>query len=345
MSDFISGGEVQISLQGGAGLIEMNRPRALNSHTTEMLSDMLTALRSWDVDRVLVCSANGKAFCAGGDIRRIREQILAGRDERGDEFFDYEYAVNLALAEYPGHVTALVEGVDMGGGMGVSALGDELVITENAFAAMPEVAIGFTPDAGMSHRLTRLKGMELGLFLGLTGWRMSPADMLWTGVATSAIHSSEVEAFRASVINGTPFESQQPHPTADGSVLADQEDFINEVFGAGDWHAIQEALASHGVEPWSAPAPEDPFLNQLHTNLRAANPTSLVATVELLRANSTVDLATALENEKIVGAALRRQANFAEGVRAVVVDKTRDAAFTPANPRDVDPQPWRDLLR
>ena len=336
--------EVRTSVHGTTGVIEMDRPRALNSHTIGMLDQMLHALDEWKgtVDRVLVCSANGGAFCAGGDIRWIREQVLAGKDDQGDKFFDYEYATNLALAEFPGRVSALVEGVDMGGGMGVSALGDDFVITENAFAAMPEVAIGFTPDAGLSHRLPRLKGLPLGMLLGLTGWRLTPADMLWSGLATQFINSTEVQDFRAAVLENREFYSQFEAP--ENSVLQDNAEFIEEVFGAGQWADIQEALATHGIRPWDAPAPEDPFAAQIHALLKAANPTSLVATAELLRVNATTDLATALQNEKTVGAALRRQPNFVEGVRAVVVDKTRDAAFQPADPREVDPQPWTTLL-
>lgn len=336
--------EVRISVQGKAGVIAMDRPRALNSHTIGMLDRMLRALDAWKgtVERVLVCSARGGAFSAGGDIRWIREQILSGNDPQGDKFFDYEYAVNLALSEFPGRVTALVEGVDMGGGMGVSAHGDDLVITENAFAAMPEVAIGFIPDAGLSHRLTRLKGMPLGMFLGLTGWRLSPADMLWSGLATQFINSSEVQEFRAAVQEDREFYSQFDAPG--NSVLQEKAEFIAEVFGAGRWVDIQEALAQKGISPWEAPAPEDPFAAQVYGLLKSANPTSLVATAELLKANATTDLATALQNEKTVGAALRRQPNFVEGVRAVVVDKTRDAAFQPVDPRDVDPQPWVELL-
>ena len=151
---------VNVSVRNSTGLLELNRPKALNSLNPRMVDLITDALEKWaddpDVHRVIIYSSSPKAFCAGGDVRLVREEITGGSYKAGDKFFLDEYEMNNALANFPKPVVALIDGVAMGGGLGISAHGSHRVITENALAAMPEMVIGFSPDVGMTWMMARM---------------------------------------------------------------------------------------------------------------------------------------------------------------------------------------------
>lgn len=325
---------VKTSVLHHTGVITLDRPKALNSLNHEMVRLIAAALDEWrddaSIEQVIIHSS-GKHFCAGGDVRAAREGVVEGRAEEVDSYFADEYEMNLAIANYPKPYIALVNGVIMGGGLGVSAHGSHLVVTEDAFASMPEMNIGFITDVGMSHRLQNLPkrpSAALGTFLALTGYRLSADDMLATGLATHKVASLDglVERIAA---EGLGVLDEVALPAGD-SELARWFDAVEGVF-VGSWPEISQRLDS---------AP--PELAQLVEKLTAqASPSALVAASELMAANSSLDLAQSLENERALAAVMCREPDFAEGVRAVLLDKTNDADF--AEPRE--PELYRNALR
>lgn len=337
--------------RNSTGVIELNRPKALNSLNPEMVAEVAAAIERWAEDpsihRVLITSTSPKAFCAGGDVRTAREMGLNGDIASADRFFTDEYVMNEDLANFPKPIVSVIDGVVMGGGLGISAHGSHRVITEKALAAMPEMAIGFCPDVGMTWMMQRMVGdlgrpsHALGNFLALTGWRLSPADMLWSGMATDYIHSEDAEAFATMVVAESLDEALekfgQPHPV-EQSTLAPWVDQIEQCFGFDTWAEIESALAQCG---------DQEFIDLVDKHIKGiASPTSLVASTELLAANAKVDsIRHALDNELNMGNCLRREHDFTEGVRAVLVDKDRKPSFSPATTAEVDAERYRALVR
>ncbi|WP_291314933.1 3-hydroxyisobutyryl-CoA hydrolase [Corynebacterium sp. UBA2622] len=306
------------------GVITLDRPKALNSLNQEMVTRITDALNAWrhdnSIEQVIIRSS-GKHFCAGGDVRAAREGILDGRADEVDRFFAEEYAMNLAIARYPKPYIALVGGVDMGGGLGVSAHGSHMVVAEDAFASMPEMNIGYITDVGMSWRLQNMSAhpsQGLGTFLALTGYRMTPDDMLATGLATHKVASLDGLAERIAEEGLGILDEVALAPGESG--LARWFEQADRVF-VGSWGEIRRRLEE---------SPELADLKELTDELTAqASPSSLVAAAELMQANSARDLSGSLENERVLGAMVSREPDFAEGVRAVLKDKTNDASFAP----------------
>ncbi|ALU22287.1 3-hydroxyisobutyryl-CoA hydrolase [Corynebacterium pseudotuberculosis] len=339
---------VNIYVENTTGIIELNRPKALNSLNQEMIDRIDQALDAWwdddAVHRVIVCSTSEKAFCAGGDVRTSREQILAGKSCASDQFFADEYEMNNNIALFPKPYISLIDGVAMGGGLGVSVHGSHRIISEKAFAAMPEMAIGFNPDVGvpfMLQRMTGLKGfasLPLAKFLVLTGWRMSPADMMWAGVATDFVPSSAFAEFREMIIAESLDEALEAFPTdAPGeSELEKIYPSIEKTFGFDTWPDIEHALGAH---------PDRVFAAQVTELLKGANPESLVASTLLMRASALcTTLREELDHEVALGEHMRANPNFAEGVRAVLVDKDREPHFDPKDTETVNPAPFEKIL-
>lgn len=325
------------SIENTTGIIALNRPKALNSFNGEMISLVAEVLESWRdneaVTQVLI-HAPERSFCAGGDVKQVREAVLAGDLPLADSFFAEEYPLNLAIAEYPKPYGAIMDGVVMGGGQGVSMHGDYRIITPNAFASMPEMAIGYVTDVGMSWRLQQLAGgPALGRFLALTGYRLKAADLLYSGMATHLVDDPDPARIIAKGFDQALADARTA-PDADTGEpqLAAWKEDIEAVFGFDTWTEIDEALQRHDNAE---------FVTTVMDLIAAASPSSLVATTELLAANAHNDLKSALHNELNLGQHMLRQPDFSEGVRAVLVDKTRDADFTPAG----DPAEYRALLR
>ncbi|WPF66814.1 MULTISPECIES: 3-hydroxyisobutyryl-CoA hydrolase [unclassified Corynebacterium] len=323
------------------GIIQLNRPKALNSLNPEMVHAIAQALEQWrdnpEITQVLIESATPKGFCAGGDVRYARERILAGEERHIDEFFDEEYAMNKALAAYPKPYVALIDGVVMGGGLGVSAHGSHRVVTENAFASMPEMVIGYITDVGMSWVLQHLpgSGQALGAFLGITAWRLNPTEMLWTGLATHYVPSAELGQARQAILDHgveRALARWENHPEEENRLL-DLLPAIEASFAHSSWGEV-EAAAREYPELWSV----------VEESLREANPASVVAAAALFAANSAVGVNEGIDNEARLAFVLRREANFAEGVRAILVDKDHAATFAPSEFADVDEAAYARLL-
>ena len=359
MTQFIS-----TLVEDRTGIIELDRPKALNSLNPEMIAGICEAVDAWlddaAIEQVLIRSSSERAFCAGGDVRSVAEEDAAGLHQSGDEFFTAEYGLNRRLATYPKPIVAIWQGVVMGGGFGISAHGSHRVVGPKVIAAMPEAAIAFVPDVGMTHRLNNLTPPEgyaeklpeagaLAVFLGTTGWRMNSADLLATGLATH--YAPDPQAFGDAVgakglARALREDAQEPATAlADGALaepsnLVANAQLISEIFGGETWLDIERALAA-------ASAPNEAgqrFLDDVRAAVKKANPTSLVAITEIMRHARHTDLATALRNEFAVGAALRRDPNFPEGIRAVLVDKDQSPQFEPSDASAVDPSVWREML-
>ncbi len=333
---------VNVFVRNTTGVLELNRPRALNSLNQEMIDIIQQALDKWSDDdavhRVLIYSTSDRAFCAGGDVRAVREAVLDDNIETGDRYFIEEFVLNDDLGSFPKPIVSVIDGVVMGGGLGLTVHGSHRVITEKSFASMPEMAIGYTPDVGFSYFSQRAATPAVGAFLAVTGWRMTPADMLWAGVATDFIESKDTEAFARAVIDRSleeALEEFRSHP-AEVSGLAAIAGQIEETFGFESWALVDDALSAH----------EDvSFVGTVRELMSAAAPSSVVAAIVLFNANRNVPtLREGLDNELAFSLHMIRQPDFSEGVRAVLVDKDRNAAFSPASFDEVDESVYRALI-
>src|SRR3954467_8553366 len=219
--------EIICETSGAAGLITLNRPQALNALTLDMVRAMRRALDAWaddpHVTRVVVTGAGERAFCAGGDIRHLYELGKAGRRDEALGFWREEYALNVRIKRYPKPYVALIDGLVMGGGVGVSLHGSHRIAGDRSGFAMPEVGIGFFPDVGATYALPRLPG-RMGFYLALTGERARAADALAFGLATHAVPSAALAEVRAALIDGAPVDAALGRVARepDGAVLRGQ---------------------------------------------------------------------------------------------------------------------------
>ena len=319
---------VIVRRQGRIGRITLNRPLALNSLTLPMLRVLHGALDEWRGDpavhAVVIEGAGGRAFCAGGDIRAVRGMALS-HDRAGIEaFFAAEYALNLAVARYPKPYVALVDGICMGGGMGISVHGAYRVATEAAVFAMPECGIGLFPDVGATYVLPRLRP-GCGMYMGLAGARLGGADALWAGVATHFV-SRETLAELADEIaeEGVAALGSAGIPTTDA--LLPYAAAHLRAFEADSVDAIVAALEHDGSD-WAGEALQA---------IQAASPTSLLWTFEALRRGGGMTLEACLQAELALMRHATAQPDFLEGVRAMVVDKDRTPRWSPATLAAVD---------
>ncbi len=285
------------------------------------------ALDAWRDDPrvhlVVTEGAGGRAFCAGGDIRAIRDQSMAGDSAAKERFFTEEYALNLSIARYPKPCVALIDGICMGGGIGLSVHGAVRVASETAQFAMPETAIGLFPDVGATFALPRLRG-DWGMFLALTGTRIGGADATWLGMATHFVPHDRMaglaDALAADGI-GALADAAMPPPV---TPLV-REDVA--AFGAEDVQAVLAALEADRSSFAQA---------ALHT-LRSVSPSAVLWTFAIVRAGA----GRTLEQCQAAELALTRHTtvhpDFLEGVRAMVVDKDRTPRWSPSSIEAVDP--------
>ncbi|KAA2238000.1 enoyl-CoA hydratase/isomerase family protein [Salinarimonas soli] len=304
---------------GAAGLIVLNRPAALNALTLGMVRAMREALDAWAADpavtRIVVTGAGEKAFCAGGDIRRLYEAGRAGRREEALTFWREEYELNALIRRYPKPYVALVDGIVMGGGVGVSLHGSHRVAGERYLFAMPEVGIGFFPDVGATHALPRLPG-RTGVYLALTGERVRAGDALALGLATHAAPSAAMPALREALIAGEPVDAVLARHAAapEPGPVAGERAIIDRCFAADTVPAILARLDE-------AAAGGSDFAGKTAATIRAKSPTSLAIALEQMRLGAGLDFEEAMRTEFRVVSRIAEGVDFYEGVRAVIVDK------------------------
>lgn len=307
----------------GVGTITLNRPQVLNALTPEMIAAMHRTLDDWAADpavRVVLLKGAGKAFCAGGDIRAVRQLSLEGRHDENRRFFSTEYDLDFATSVFPKPYLALIDGICMGGGMGLAMHGGYRVVTERAVLAMPETMIGFFPDVGGTHSMAHLPG-GIGMYLGLTGARVSAADALYCGLATHFLPAEELAEFEAALRRDpsgllTLFAAL-PKATGD-SALARHRGEIDTAFADADLPAIFARLAEMPGE-WAAAT---------LATLRAVSPDALRLTARLIAEAKGKDLRACLDAELDAAIATIVTPDFLEGVRSMLVDKDRKPQWT-----------------
>ena len=320
--------DVVLRRQGRIGRVTLNRPRALNALTVPMIRAIHGALERWQDDpavhAIVVEGAGGRAFCAGGDIRAIRDMAAAGDHAGVEAFFVAEYGLNLAISRCKKPWVSLVDGVCMGGGIGLAVHGAARVATEAAVFAMPEAGIGLFPDVGATHALPRLRP-GVGMYMGLTGARLGGADALWAGIATHyTSRESLAELADEMAEDGMAVLGSATVPTTD-ALLPYAAGHLR-AFEADGVDAIVTALEADGSD-WAEEALQ---------GLRALSPTSVIWSYEMLRRGAGRTLEACLHAELALMLRATRAPDFLEGVRAMVVDKDRQPRWLPASLADVD---------
>jgi enoyl-CoA hydratase len=320
--------DVIIRTEGAAGRITLNRPAALHGLTTAMCEAMQAALLRWRDDPavklVMIDHAPGtRGFCAGGDIRQLVDDV-ANDPPSADAFFRTEYRLNALIHSYPKPYVAFIDGVVMGGGVGVSVHGRFVVATERTVFAMPETGIGFFPDVGGGWFLPRL-GAPMGMWLGLTGERLKGGDVVSAGVATHFVGSSGVEAVKASLLDGD-FELLHALEWDEAGSYNSHVPGIDRCFSKDTVEAIMAELQSLGGE-WA-----DAQL----AALRSRSPLALkVAHRQLKEGRAARTFEDVMRMEFRIALRMIRRHDFAEGVRAVVIDKDNKPAWSPASLAEV----------
>ncbi|NXE76571.1 HIBCH protein, partial [Cochlearius cochlearius] len=326
--------EVLLEKRGGAGIITLNRPKVLNALNFSMIQQIYPQIKTWEQDPetflIIIKGTGGKAFCAGGDIKAITDAGKVG-DRLAQDFFRAEYTLNNAIGTCKKPYVALIDGITMGGGVGLSVHGHFRVATEKTLFAMPETAIGLFPDVGGGHFLPRLPG-KIGYYLGLTGFRLKGRDVLKAGVATHFVDSERLPALEkdlialkspstenvAELLNSYHVKSKVDQEKA--FVLDEHMEKINSVFSANSMEEIVKKLKQDG----------SPFaIKQLET-INKLSPTSLKMTLRQLREGASMSLQDVFTMEYRLSQACMRGHDFYEGVRAVLIDKDQAPRWKPA---------------
>lgn len=332
------GDEVLYAVDGPLGRVRLNRPRAINAldhASVESLRHQLTAWAEQDsIGAVFIDGAGERGLCAGGDVRALREAVVAGDTQRPVDYWGAEYAVNQLIAAYPKPYVAWMDGIVMGGGLGVAAHGSVRLVTERTQLAMPEVIIGFFPDVGMLHLLARAPG-ETGAHLALTGSPVTGADALVLGLADELVRSQDQEqvltALRedptldAAALAGRVGAAGEGLADAEGSWLHAQRGWIDECYAGDDAAVILDRLRAR---------PETEAQEAAEV-IASRSPHSVAVTLEALRRAATLDLAGVFAQDQRLGAAFAGHPDFTEGVRAQLVDKDRQPRWADASVRDV----------
>ncbi len=324
-----------VSRQGDAAILTLDKPQTLNALDLAMLRDITALLKEWaddsSVRTVIVRSSSPRAFCAGGDIRALRMASLEQRFEDIETFFTAEYGLSALIGAYPKPYVSLIDGYCMGGGMGISMHGSHRVVAQGAMLAMPETRIGFYPDVGMSFILPRLPA-GIGLYLALTSAQLDVADALEVGLATSFVPCPSHVALIDALADGEPAAEAIQHfstPLPGPSVLATRKPEIMHHFANASsvWEVVRSLELASGA-----------FATETRSILRARCPTSLAVTFENMRRGAHLDLAGALAMEQHLCVPMSRRADYAEGIRAAVVDKQAMPNWQPARLEDVAPE-------
>jgi len=318
--------EVLFEKRGAAGLITLSRPKALNALNLAMVRAMQARLAEWaddpEIGCVVIRGAGERAFCAGGDIRAAAQSGREGTTYALD-FWREEYLLNAAIKHYPKPYVALMHGIAMGGGLGVSVHGTYRIVDETALLAMPETGIGFFPDVGGSYFLPRCPG-EIGMYLALTGARIGPADALYAGVATNLMRAEKWPVLLDALARGkSPVELLSGDKPA--APLAEHRAAIDRIFAAPSVEAILAGLDA-GIDTWS---------RETAATIRTKSPTSLRLTFREMREGRNLSFDDCLRMEFRLSSRILAGNDFDEGVRAAVVDKDGAPKWRPTSLGDV----------
>ncbi|WP_425508491.1 enoyl-CoA hydratase/isomerase family protein [Streptomyces roseirectus] len=315
--------------EGRVGRVVLDRPKALNAINHAMVRAVDEALSAWEgdagIEAVVVSGAGERGLCAGGDIRAVHDDARDGDGRASAAFWRDEYRLNARIARYPKPYVAVMDGIVMGGGVGISAHGDVRIVTERSRIAMPETGIGFVPDVGGTYLLTRAPG-ELGTHLALTGAQIGAGDAVLCGLADHYVPSSALPALlddlAALPLRDALARHEQPVPAGE---LAAERHWIDACYRAGTVEEIVDRLAAYG----------DPRAKDAAETLLTRSPTSLKVTLAALRRARTGTLEEVLDQEFRVSCHALTTHDLVEGVRAQIIDKDRRPRWVPGTLAEV----------
>lgn len=324
-----TGDDVLVSTTGMVGSIILNRPQALNALTHGMVVRITEALKAWESDdavqTVVISGAGQRGLCAGGDIVSIYHDAKNGGGDAASFWAD-EYRLNAYIARYPKPYIAIMDGLVLGGGIGISAHGSHRIVTERTKIGMPEVGIGFAPDVGGTLLLARAPG-ELGTHLALTGGTATGADAIELGMADYFVVADELQQLLTELETEPADVVIARHSTAaPASPLAAARGWIDDAYAGNDARGIVARLAASPVQD----------AREAASTILTKSPTSVSVTLQAIRtvtADSTLD--DILNQEYRVGLRLVAGIDIVEGIRAQVIDKDRNPAWSPASLAEV----------
>ncbi len=326
-------GDVIVERRGSAGVITLNRPQAINALTLPMVRELAHGLHELEADdsirTIVLRGAGERGFSAGGDMVAASLAAQAG-DPAAARFFTEEYALNARIARCPKPVVAVMDGIVLGGGVGLTGHASHRWVTERARVGMPEVGIGFVPDVGGTWLLSRAPG-ELGTYAGLTGNHLTADDTIALGLADRRIESASIEALVSRLSAGEPADDVAlagTVPAADAGRLAVDRHWIDECFASDDVAAVVERLRAHRSDRARAAAGV----------IETRSPLALVVTLRALRqARTLTTLEACLELEHSMVMEFLDTPDLHEGVRAALIDKDRTPRWQPPTVAEVDP--------
>lgn len=331
------------TIMARAGRISLNRPKALHALNLDMCLAMTSVLQSWagddDVGVVMIDHSEGRGFCAGGDIRMLAKSGATEGAEKGRaarEFFFHEYQLNHLLFEYEKPIVAFMDGITMGGGVGISMPAKFRVATENTRFAMPETGIGLFPDVGGGWYLPRLEG-RVGQFLALTGARLDGAECHALGIATHYLPHDNLEEAKERIAQNPDRISGilgDLSVTAPDAKIMENIDKINKHFAFDTFEQILESL-ENGNSDWAA--------TERDTLGTKSPQTCKVALRQLAEGAAMDSFADQMKQEYAIGAHVVTMHDFIEGVRALIIDKDHAPVWNPATPQEVS-DAWIDAI-
>jgi enoyl-CoA hydratase len=317
--------EILTHVDGGVGFLTLDRPKAINSLTHSMVTEMHKALTAWEhddaVQAVVVSGAGERGLCAGGDIVAVYHSARGDGSEAREFWYD-EYLLNAYIAGYPKPYVAVMDGIVMGGGVGVSAHGSVRVVTDTTKMAMPEVGIGLIPDVGGTYLLSRAPGL-LGLHAALSGAPFGGADAIAMGFADHYVPNDRLEDFKQQIASDGIDAALAAHKTEPpASELLAQRDWIDECYAGETVMDIVAALQGHDASP----------ANDAANLIAGRSPISLSVALEAVRRAGKLDtLEDVLRQEYRTSSACSRSHDLVEGIRAQVIDKDRNPQWSPAS--------------
>ncbi|MBX9804828.1 MAG: enoyl-CoA hydratase/isomerase family protein [Alphaproteobacteria bacterium] len=325
--------DILAKVEGYAGVITLNRPKALNALSLPMIREMTRCLMEWkddpEVRTIIIQSGNDKAFCAGGDIRSVYEARQRGDQDYMAAIFQEEYLLNFMIHMCPKPYIALIDGIAMGGGLGISIHGSHRIVTERTVMAMPETNIGFFPDVGASYFLNRCPG-EIGTFLGVMGESIGAEDALYAGLATHRLGSLELPGIYQALTNaqGSAEVDDILQDAAGGQsdcLLQTHRNLIDRCFAYNTVEEIFEALQQEGT----------PIVRDWLKETLKKSPTSLKLALALLRRSKSMSLKEVLALDFQVSRHCVEGHDFFEGIRALLIDKDQNPAWSPSRLSEV----------
>jgi enoyl-CoA hydratase len=331
----LSNSEILFERRGTAGVVTLNRPQALNAVSHGMVRVLARQLAAWEDDpavtRVIVTANGGKAFSAGGDLRALYDLGRAGRYEEALAYFRDEYALNARIKRYRKPYVALIDGIVMGGGVGISVHGSHRVAGDRFIFAMPEVSIGFFPDVGGTWFLPRMPG-ELGTYCGLTGERLDAADGVAAGIATHRVATARfpdlVEAL-CSAVSVDALLGAFAQPAGEGPVAA-RRGAIGRLFTGDRIENILAALDAEASQNGTEKGTDAAFASAMAALMRTKSPTSLKIVLEQIRLGPTLDFTQCMRTEFRIVSRMVRGYDLYEGIRAVIIDKDQAPRWRPS---------------